>query len=87
MIGWQIRLVLQVSERLRRGEDERAIEQALRLRGRRLANIRAGLAAGGLPRAAPTLERLATSHRDMNSHRAGAERVLEALVLELTAPT
>ncbi len=65
------------------GADDRAINGRLRTRWDLLKRLRPMIEQGRFPEPADLLRRIATTNRQMNSHRAGDERVLEGLVLEL----
>ncbi|MEQ1505031.1 MAG: DNA polymerase III subunit delta, partial [Myxococcota bacterium] len=82
MILWQMRELLRVAELVARGVSDRDITARVRIRFDLLRKVRPTMA-NGFPHAADLLRRLATANRQMNSHRAGADRILEGLVLEM----
>jgi DNA polymerase III subunit delta len=82
MVMWQIRELLRASELVARGATDREITAEVKMRWDLLKRVRPVLASG-FPSAATLLRRLATANRHMNSHRAGAERILEGVVLEM----
>jgi DNA polymerase-3 subunit delta len=82
MIVWQMRELLRASELVARGASDRDVTAQVKIRWDLLKKIRPHLERG-FPDAAELLRRLATANRHMNSHRAGAERILEGLVLEM----
>lgn len=82
MIVWQFREILRVAELAGNGASDREITSQVRIRWDLLKKIRPMLDKG-FPDAPDLLRRLATANRQMNSHRAGAERILEGLVLEM----
>jgi DNA polymerase-3 subunit delta len=83
LIVWQLRTVLRVAELARRGLSDAQIQEELRVRADLYFKIRRQLERG-YPGAASVLERLSRANRAMNSSPAGAERVLEQLVMELS---
>lgn len=83
MISWQMRELLRLSDLVQRGASDSAIRKEVRVRGDVLRAVRPRMAAGRFPPAHVLLERLTRSNRDMNSHRAGADRIVERLVLSL----
>jgi len=82
MITWQVRELLRAAELLDRGVPFRDLGKHVKLRYDMLKRVRPVLTTG-FPPAAELLRRIATANRQMNSHRAGADRILEGLVLEL----
>lgn len=82
MIAWQVRELLRAKELLEAGASDRDVTAKVRLRWELFQRIRPVLV-DGFPDAADLLRRLATANRQMNSHRAGADRILEGLVLEM----
>lgn len=80
LLAWQVRSVLQADELLASGVPDREVARRVRVRGDVIAALRR---AAKRPNAAASLERLVRANRDLNSHRAGGERVLEGLVLSL----
>ena len=83
MISMQLRKVLQGVQMLRRGGGEREVASAVRLRWNELSAVKGLARRTDDPGAAVLLERLALANRDMNHSRAGSERIIEALVVEL----
>lgn len=89
MIVWQMREILRVAELAANGASDREITSQVRIRWDLLKKVRPMLEKAGstnpkpFPDAADLLRRLATANRHMNSHRAGADRILEGLVLEM----
>lgn len=82
MIAWQVRELLRAKELIEGGASDRDVTSKVRLRWELYKRVRPVLA-DGFPDAADLLRRLATANRQMNSHRAGADRILEGLVLEM----
>lgn len=81
MILWQMRELLRAAELMERGASNDEILKTVKVRRDLLFRLRKDDA--GFPSSALLLRRLATANRHMNSHRAGADRVLEGLVLEI----
>ncbi len=84
MIAWQARQLLQMAELARSGATDDAIRRSARMRWDTFKRVRP-LLDRAVPAADRLLRQLATANRAMNSHRAGAERVLEGLVLDMLA--
>jgi DNA polymerase-3 subunit delta len=84
MVAMQLRKVLQATQLVERRASDGDIARALRMRPAEVDAVRR--AASGAVGAADALERLTAANRDMNLHRAGPERVLEALVLDICTP-
>lgn len=84
MIVWQYRELLKMAELVRSGASDQEIRKGVRMRWDTYRQVRARMNRG-FPGAADTLGKLSRAHRDMNSHRAGDQRVLEALVLQMLA--
>lgn len=82
MILWQIREMLRAAELMARGASNQEILDQVKIRRDLVARLRRDVDAG-FPSAALLLRRLATVNRFMNSHRAGADRILEGVVLEI----
>jgi DNA polymerase III delta subunit len=82
MIAWQIRELLRVSQLVRAGASDKDITTQAKIRWDLLRRVRPTMERG-FPDAADLLRRLATANRYMNSHRAGADRILEGFVLEM----
>lgn len=82
MIVWQMRELLRASELVAKGLNDRDVLAQVKMRWDLMKKVRPVLERG-FPDAADLLRRLATANRHMNSHRAGAERILEGLVLEM----
>lgn len=83
MIAWQMRELVRVAELVQAGANDKDITSRVRIRWDVLKKVRPLMADGSFPDAAELLRRIATANRHMNSHRAGAERILEGLVLEM----
>ncbi len=84
LLSWQVRELLKAVELIRAGRSDAEVSRAVRLRSDVLRRLRTHAASGsGMLDPAEALRRLATANRHMNSHRAGAERLLEGLVLEM----
>lgn len=81
MVVMQLRKVLQAVQLARRGASDGDIARVVRLRSPEVEQVRR--IALSAPDPALVLERLLRANREMNSHRAGPERALEAVVLEL----
>lgn len=82
LVTWQMRQLAQVRERLLAGVSDRDIMKELRVRTATFRKVKPYLL-DGFPDGAELMRRIATANRHMNSHRAGAERLLEGLVLEM----
>ena len=82
MIVWQMRELLRAAELLEQGVKDNDVVSRVRLRWDLFRAVKPTLKEG-FPDAADLLRRLATANRHMNSHRAGADRILEGLVLEM----
>jgi len=82
MVGWQMRTLAQARQALLAGMPDGEVIKRFRLRAGVLRRIRPHLL-GGFPDSAELMRRIATANRQMNSHRAGADRLLEGLVLEM----
>jgi len=82
LITWQMRQLAQARERLLAGMKDREITKELRMRTDTFRKVRPYLL-DGFPDSAELMRRIATANRQMNSHRAGADRLLEGLVLEM----
>jgi DNA polymerase III subunit delta len=85
MIAWQARDLCRMDARVRAGLSDAQIRAQVRMQPDAFKHARARMARGGFPHAAKLMGRLADANRAMNSHRAGAERILEELVLDLVA--
>lgn len=81
MVAMQLRKVVEAVHLVRGGASDGQVARAVRLRLPEVARVRA--LASTAPHPAATLERIVRANRDMNSHRAGPSRVIEALVLDL----
>lgn len=84
MIVWQYRELLKVAELIRSGASDADIQRSVRMRRDVYYKVKARVGRG-FPGAADVLHRLADAHRQMNSHRAGDQRILEGLVLQMLA--
>ncbi len=82
MIAWQSRQLLQMAELARAGANDDTLRRTSRMRWDTFKRVRP-LLEQGVPAAEDLLRRLAAANRDMNSHRAGADRILDGLVLEM----
>lgn len=80
-ITWKLRSVAAAADAIRHGAND---AQAAKAGGMRAYEVRVVRTAvnKGLPGPEVVLGRLAEANRQMNSHRAGARRILERLVLE-----
>jgi DNA polymerase-3 subunit delta len=84
MLAWQFREILRYAELVRAGQSDSAIGRAVKLRPELQRAIRPRVGKD-LPGAGVLMGRLARAWEEMNGHKAGDRKVLEALVLELTA--
>lgn len=84
MIAWQARQLLQMAELAASGAQDDTIRRTVRMRWDTFKRVRP-LLEESVPAAEDLMRRLAAANRDMNSHRAGAERILDGLVLEMLA--
>ncbi|MEN0062456.1 MAG: DNA polymerase III subunit delta [Myxococcota bacterium] len=82
LIAWQMRQLAMVREALLAGKNDRAITEQFRIRRDVYRKVKPYLL-DSFPDGAELLRRIATANRQMNSHRAGADRLLEGLVLEM----
>lgn len=82
MVLWQMRELMRAAELAQRGASNAHIIENTKVRAALLAKVRPTLERG-FPSAAALLRRIATANRYMNSHRAGEDRILEGLVLEM----
>ncbi len=82
MIAWQARDLCKVAARVRAGVADADIRAQVKMRPEIFQRARRRMA-NGFPHEAVMMGRLADANRQMNSHRAGAERILEELVLGL----
>lgn len=85
MITWQFRQIIVMAEMAANGAPDNAIQKSSRMRWDTFKRVRP-LLQSGMPDAATLLAALTRAHRQMNSHRAGAERILDRLVLQLLDP-
>jgi DNA polymerase-3 subunit delta len=83
MITMQLRKVLQAAQQLQRGRSGRDVGRALRLRPQEMSAVESLARRTDAASAAAVLERLALANREMNLSRAGSEKVIEVLVVEL----
>lgn len=86
MITWQIRQIIVMAEMASKGASDDEIRRSSRMRWDTFKRVRPMLGKG-MPDAATLLGALSGAHRQMNSHRAGAERILDRLVLQLLDPS
>lgn len=84
LIVWQIRVMLRLREILIRGGSYQDALAEARGRAELVRAVQTAMDKGTLA-AAPILTRLARAHRAMNGMKAGEDRVLEALVVEMTS--
>ncbi|MFT4626652.1 MAG: DNA polymerase-3 subunit delta [Myxococcota bacterium] len=84
MLLWQVRELLVARELLLRGADDRAVTRGTKVRIDVLRRARARIQTDAFE-PGTVYTRLRDAHFAMNGHRAGAERVLEALVFDLMA--
>ncbi len=82
LLVWQFREILRYAECVRAGQSDSAIGRAVKLRPELQRAIRPRVGKD-LPGAGFAMGRLARAWQDMNGHKAGDQKVLEALVLEL----
>ncbi len=82
MVTWKLRQLLIMAEMARAGAPDDAIRKSAKMRFDDFRKVRPRLQKG-MPAASKVLARLAKANADMNSHRAGANRILDALVLEM----
>jgi DNA polymerase-3 subunit delta len=83
MVVWQYRTVLRAIEMLRGGTPEDAVRRETRIRWDTLNAVKDLIRKDADASAAAVFRDLAEANRQMNRHRAGSRRVLEALVVEL----
>jgi DNA polymerase III delta subunit len=83
MVGWQVRELVRAADLLRAGASDKDVTTRTRVRWDLLRELKPAVLSGAFPASAELLRRLATANRQMNGHRAGSQRVLEGLVLEL----
>lgn len=82
LVVWQMRLVLRMADMLRHGSSEEEVRSALRMRSDLFSALRRDLERSA-PGAAAMLASLARANRQMNRAKAGDDRILESLVLQL----
>lgn len=80
-ITWKLRGVVGAAEAIRAGANDGQAAKAAGIRAFEVKTIRRAVE-NGMPMPAEILERLAVANREMNSHRAGAHRILERVVLD-----
>ncbi len=85
MVAWQARDLLRMHARLRAGMSDSAIRGQVRMRPDVFRAAKQRMAERGFPHPGVMMGRLAKANLEMNSHRAGADRILERLVLDLVA--
>lgn len=83
MVGWQVRELVKAADLLRAGASDRDVTSRTRVRWDLLRELKPRVIEGSFPASTELLRRLAVANRQMNGHRAGSQRVLEGLVLEL----
>lgn len=81
-ITWKLRSVTAAADAIRHGANDAQAAKAGGMRAYEVRVVRSAVEKG-LPSAERMLGSLAESNRLMNSHRAGAHRILERLVLDL----
>lgn len=82
MIAWQARQLLEMAELVRAGASDDVVQRSARMRWDTFRRVRPILEES-VPPAGELLTRIAEANREMNSSRAGAERILDALVLSM----
>lgn len=82
MVTWKLRQLLVMAEMARLGAPDDAIRRSSKMNFDDFRKVRPRLQ-NGMPAAAKVLTRLARANAQMNSHRAGANRILDVLVLEM----
>jgi len=87
MVAWQSRDLCRLHARLRAGLSDSAIRGQVRMRPDVFRAAKRRMAERGFPHPGVLMGRLAQANLEMNSHRAGADRILERLVLDLVAAT
>ena len=85
MVLWQYRALLTADAMVARGINDGDVRQAVRMRREIFRAVRPWLGTGALD-AAHLLDRLAAASLAMNRYKAGAQRVLERVILELLDP-
>jgi DNA polymerase-3 subunit delta len=85
MVAWQARDLCRIHARLKAGQSDSAIRSQVRIRPDVFRAAKARMAKHGFPHPGVLMGRLAQANLEMNSHRAGADRILERLVLDLVA--
>jgi len=83
IIAWQLRVVLEAADLIRKGASRNEVGKATKLRWHQIPQVEEAVKGGKVQGAAVTLGRIARANRMMNEHRAGDRRILERLVLEL----
>lgn len=83
MVGWQVRELVRAADLVRAGAPDKEITTRTRVRWEVLRELKPAVGRGDFPSSSELLRRVASANRQMNGHRAGADRVLEGLVLEL----
>lgn len=81
MVVMQLRKVLQAVQLVRAGANDRLISATVKMRASEVTEVRSLARSAAAP--AVVLERLVRANRELNSMRAGSQRALEAVVLEL----
>lgn len=81
MITWKLRSFAVAAEAVRAGADDASVAKVAGVRFDDVRAVRRAVGAG-LEDAHRMLARLAGAHQQMNGHRAGAQRILERLVVD-----
>lgn len=85
MVVWQYRSLLTADAMILRGMHDSDVQKAVRMRWNVFRAVRPRLGTGALQGAA-LLDRMSAASLAMNRYKAGAERVLERVVLDLLEP-
>lgn len=85
MVVWQYRSLLTADAMVARGMHDNDVRQAVRMRWNVFREVRPRLGTGALQGDA-LLDRMAAASLAMNRYKAGADRVLERVVLDLLEP-
>lgn len=83
-LGWKMRSVAIAADVLRSGGNDSAASKASKMKSFELKKVKAALREG-LPTSAELMAQLATANLEMNSYRAGDQRILERLILRWTS--
>ena len=85
MVVWQYRSLLTADAMIARGMHDSDVRKAVRMRWDVFREVRPRLGTGAL-QGGVLLDRMAAASLAMNRYKAGADRVLERVVLELLEP-